>query len=368
MKNFTLTLLLLLSIVLVSSATVLVVDQNGNAPSGVYSTFALAHGQAQAGDTILLTPSTATYGNITISKEITVLGIGFNPASSSATTSKVSQIYFQLGSNGTKIIGLEIQSIVYLGYTNATSVSDIVIENCLISSYITHNSSNTLANIMIRQNVFNDPGNASSISLNVANQSTIVISNNIFARTNNNTHAPIFVAGGGLIEHNLFLGTGASNSYAFRTLSGSEVRNNIFYGRNPTASQSMSNVQFFNNLVFGATTNNLSDDNASGVGNLSFGTNVTGDNNLASADPSFNGTITIGTGLTSWQFSFDATLASGSPAIGAAKDGSSDLGIFGGSSPFKTSGSVVPVVQTLDLPSSVQEGTNTQADITVTGN
>ncbi|MEQ8715400.1 MAG: hypothetical protein RIC80_20440 [Cyclobacteriaceae bacterium] len=348
---------------LTANATIRIVDQNGNAPSGVYSTFSSAHGDAQAGDTILLTPSTASYGSLTITKEITLLGIGFNPASSSGTTSKVSSLYFQNGSDGTKIIGLEISNVIYLGYTTATSLSNVVIENCLITSYVTHNSTTTLANIFIRQNVFNDPGSASSISLNVTNQSNIIISNNVFARSANNTHASIYANGGILVEHNLFLGTGVSNSYAFRQLSGAEVRNNIFYGRNPTSSQGLTNVQFFNNLAFGGTTTDLSSSSLSG-----FGTNVTGSNNLTSANPNFNGTITINTSLTNWDFSFDATL-SGTPDLStSSKDGSSELGIFGGSSPFKTSGSVVPVIQTLDLPTTIQQGTNTTADIVVTGN
>lgn len=363
MKSVTLTLALLLSGILVGSATVRVVDQNGNAPTGVYSTFSSAHGDAQAGDTILLIPSTASYGNLTISKEITLLGIGFNPASSSGTTSKVGSLFFQNGSNGTKIIGLEISNIVYLGYTNASILSNVVIENCLITSYITHSSTSTLANIFIRQNVFNDPGTASSISINVTNQSNIIISNNVFARSANNTHASIYVNGVVIIEHNLFLGTGVSNSYAFRQLSGAEVRNNIFYGRNPTSSQGLTNVQFFNNLAFGSTITDLSSSSLSG-----FGTNVTGSNNLTSMNPNFNGIITINTSLTSWDFTFDATL-SGNPDLStSSKDGTSELGIFGGSSPFKPSGSVIPVVKTLDLPTTIQQGTNATADIVVTGN
>ena len=366
MKSILLSVLFVL-IATTGYCTVLIVDQNGSAPTGTYSTFSTAHNAATAGDTILLIPSTADYGNITISKQLTVLGPGFNPGSSSGETAKVSSIYFQAGSDGSKIIGLEITSIVYLGYTTATSLTNVVIENCLIN-YITTNSTSTLANIIIRQNVFQTNGNASSIVLTVSNQSNIVISNNIFARPDNGTYGGIHVTtGGALIEHNLFLGTGTTNSKAFRTLSNCEVRNNIFYGRNPVI-PAVSNSQFYNNLSFGSSSTDLSDDNGSGVGNMGFGTNVTGDNNISNQNPAFVGTITINSSLTSWDFAYDVTLDDPSPASGAAKDGSSDLGIFGGSSPFKTSGSVVPVVQTLDLPTTIQQGTNTTADIVVTGN
>ncbi|MEQ9302046.1 MAG: hypothetical protein RIF33_25930 [Cyclobacteriaceae bacterium] len=362
---------ILLSILLITAfnlayATVLIVDQNGNAPSGTFSSFTIAHNTANTGDTILVIPSSSSYGSLTISKGITVIGPGFNPQSTNGQTAKVSDIRLNTGANGCKIIGLEIP-LFYLGYS-ASSLNNIVIENNLIG-YLTNNSISSLSNVFIRQNVFNTgTTGASSITLTVSTQNNITVSNNVFARGDNGTHASIYSTTGGLlIEHNLFLGTGASNSKVFRELNNSEVRNNIFYGRNPV-STSLTNVQLFNNLTFGSSTTDLGDDNGSGIGNLGFGMNVTGDNNISNDDPEFEGTITINSSLTSWDFTYDATLGTNSPALGVAKDGSSDLGIYGGSSPFKNTGSVVPMVQTLDLPTTIQQGTNTSADIVVSGN
>ncbi len=358
--------ILLTLISLNAMATILIVDQNGNAPSGahIYTTFADAQSAANAGDTIMLIPSSSSYGNITISKDITVLGPGFNPQSTNGVTARVTDIRLNNGASGASVIGLEIP-LFYLGFS-ASSLTNINIENNYIG-YITNNSTTSLSNVLIKQNVFYTTANASNINLNVTTQNNIVVANNIFSRNNNSTHASIDVTTGGvLIEHNLFYGSGASNSYAFYRLNNSEVRNNIFYGRLPRASGSVNDSQFFNNLSFGATTNDLSDDNGSGVGSMTFGTNTTGDNNLASQDPGFVGTIPFENNA--WDYSYDATL-SGTPDLStASKDGTSELGVYGGSSPFKNTGSVVPIVSTFDVPTTVQEGTNTTADIVVTGN
>ena len=152
----------------------------------------------------------------------------------------------------------------------------------------------------------------------------------------------------------MFLGSGGY--YAFYQLVNCLVTNNIFYGARTAAQVSYTNVIFKNNISFGGTETNFPPS----------GTNVTASGNLEATDPGFVNMPAVGTSPPSYTFDFtyDPSLT-GTPLT--ATDGT-QVGIYGGSSPYKNTGSVLPVVKTFTAPTNVKQGTNTTADIVVTGN
>lgn len=335
----------------VSHATVLVVDNNGNAPSGVYTSIATAISNASAGDTLLITPSSSTYGNASISLPLVLIGVGFNPDMEIPFTGKLGLVTVNTPASGTRIIGLEITNRITLGNGSGT-LSDIVIENCNVP-YITTSGISSLVNVLIRQNVITASTNSTpALILNVANQSNIHVSNNVFSFLNTSTIylGPQVTTGGVTFDHNLFLGS--TGQRAFRQLVNCLVTNNIFVGVPPTAGISLTNVTYKNNL-----SNNFDFSTITG-------TNINESSNTSSTAPTF---VNLPLSTITYDFSLNPDLAGASAGENAATDGT-DLGVFGGTSAFKLSGSVLPVVRRFDLPSNIVQGQNANANIEVTGN
>ncbi len=371
MKTYLLSLLLLFSTSSFVLADILIADINGNRPTAsgtaaIYSTLQLAINAATPNDTILVIPSTNSYGNVTLSNKdnLTIIGAGFNNSAESGLKSIVGTITIYENSSDVKIQGLYGVTITLQNFSNG-SLTNLNIENNHIVS-LQNNNIPSISSVLIKQNIFEKSNTVQILELDAPTQSGIVIANNIFIGVVDTNDGYITLTGGAVMEHNLFLGVGTTGSIAFETLSNTEVRNSIFYGMSPQPRLNATNLTFFNNLTFGTTSNDLSDDNGSGTGTLSFGTNVLGDENQSNVNPDFVNIPSNLSLLTAWDYSYDANVQAAGVTDGATDN--SALGIFGGSSPFKSSGTVVPIVKKLTLPSTVQEGTNTQADITVSGN
>jgi hypothetical protein len=343
--------ILLAFFVFSASAQVIIVDNNGNAPAGVETSLSTAITNATAGDTILVIPSSSTYGNINISKELTIIGVGFNPDMDIPFTSTVGNVTIQNVASGTKIIGLNITSALTFGNTSG-SLSNIVVENNYLN-YISYSGISSLTNVLIRQNVIRTTfGSQSNIFLSVANQSNIIVSNNIFSMTATTTsyRGPQIGTGGVTFDHNTFMG--ASNQYAFYQLVNCLVTNNIFVTISPSSNLSASqNVLYRNNLA-----------NASGAFTGLLGLNISTDANIEDS-PVF---VNLPLNTVTYAYDLDPTLTTG-PGENAALDGT-NIGADGGTSPFKLTGSTLPVVKRFDLPANILEGNNANATIEVTGN
>jgi hypothetical protein len=334
-----------------AEATVIVVDNNGNAPGGVEPNLSTAITNATSGDTLLVIPSSLSYSNIIVSKPLTIIGVGFNPDMEIPFTSMVGQLTINTAASGTKIIGMEVTGAIVFG-NSAGSLSNVVLENCKLN-YVTTSGISSLTNILIRQNVIQNQVSVQSLILTVANQSNIMVTNNVFSSQGTSTglYGPYVTTGGVIFDHNLFLGT--SSQYAFYSLVNCIVKNNIFLGRFPGfQAGSGTNVLFQNNIstdyAFSAVT----------------GTNISFDNNMDSTNPVFTN-LDIGT--ITYQYSMDPTMSAGSPGENAGTD-ATNLGVSGGTSPFKLSGSVLPVVRRFIVPSNITQGQNAEAAIEVTGN
>jgi hypothetical protein len=352
-----LTIFLLTVSVMSAQAVVRIVDNNGNRPAGnnIYATFALAESAASIGDTLLITPSTASYGSVNISKSITVLGIGFNPDKSSLIKSNFTSITIYNAISNVNISGVVVGQI-NLGQNNsANTISNILIEKCQINGISAGGSTGvTLSNILIRQNLFKNLFNSYAINMSAATQSGVLISNNIFTAevAATNAYGITTSTGGFIIDQNLFMGPANSNASlitAFGNLVNSQITNNIFYGMHPRVA-SIVTVTYNNNRSFG----NSAD--------ASFPVGVDAITNKVE-DPQFES----GSTPSLYDFTKDMRLKSGSPALTASQT-SGQIGIYGGSTPYKNSGVSLPVVKTLTLPSAIQQGTNTSATISVNGN
>jgi hypothetical protein len=309
-KTFTLVMILALSFAYVNvSATVWRVNATPNSDPD-FTTIQAAHDDAAvlAGDTLYLEGSTFSYGALSISKQLTIIGNGYflgeNPDTQhNISPSKISTVYCYAGCEGTKFTGCTFLAPVYI-YTN---------------------------NLTFERNYF-DYGNQQIYSQ--ANCSDILILGNYFyshtSWTNlgfNQTHSNILVA------NNFFTGT-VIVSPNFNGI----FANNIF-----SRPITIYNSTLVNNIAH--STVNL--DNCLVTYNIGTGTQFGNQNgnqeNVLTADLYVGATGNSTDGQ--WQ------LKVGSPAIGAGEEGT-DIGIFGGESPYVLSGlPPIPAIYDLDAQS-----------------
>lgn len=306
---------------------------------------------ASAGDIIYVVRGTNDYGTTTIDKQLVIFGIGLNPDNEGSTRSKVSTLNItDPAASNTRISGLRISDRLNLGGISGT-LTNIIIENCNVR-WIQHTTSLTaLSNLIIRNNVISSNFSSSDEHIDfipgaVAN---IVVSNNIIYGNTQGGQGGINADNGTLFENNIFIGGGN----AWEVFRDNIVKNNIFIGQSPQAQLTLSGNSFINNLSF-----NTSNDVFSAVNGNSSISNIEGSN------PTFvNLPIT-----NSIDFStFDPSLQIGSPAIGTGENGT-DMGVLGGGAPFDISGTSLPLIQTINVPSMISQGSDLPVNIKGKGN
>lgn len=355
MEKLQKTLILFISFVTIAgfanAQTVHVVNNNILAPDGenVYGTLQDAVDAASDGDIIHVVPGlTGGYGDVTIAKEISLFGIGFNPDKELEGISVVGNIRIEGGefeaTSGVLIEGLSISAIRL-----DDDLNNLTIKNNLISGQLYFTNESNISGLEISNNIFYNT--TPQINFHPSSEiQNIEIQNNIFTRsTQAIRQAHSFV----LIQNNLFLADGDRN--ALFGLSDCIIANNIFFGMRPRGTDLERNV-FTNNLTMG------NDDNSFPIGD---GTN-TGSGNLEGVNPQF---INLSLTTSVWNFDWDPGLQEGSPAISAGSD-DTDIGIFGGPSPFNTlytGGSPIPIIQSLNLPGIIQPGQDLQINVKARG-
>lgn len=157
----------------------LIVDNNvfiDDSPSHVYTTFATAIAGASNGDTILIQPSSTSYGNLTISKSITVIGMGYAPELNNGETSYVGNI--TVTASNVKIAGLNVSGYVSPG----NNVTDLLVEDCSITAGV-YASAVGNANITYRGNVIR---NLIVLNATPTNSLNVTITNNLIQNIGNN--------------------------------------------------------------------------------------------------------------------------------------------------------------------------------------
>jgi len=309
---------------LITFATIITVDNNPNGV-GQYTDLQEAIDAAEAGDTIYVSGSETSYGNVDISIKLTLIGAGFDPNNQFHKTSIINTIYFKeivtgldtINPSGSTFHGLNINLIS--AYANST-VNNIIISRNEISIVGNNGSANAsinnwiIINNIIRNAVITDHPTTNSTASN------IIIANNIFT-----TGRIIWAEGSSiLVTNNLFIRREfiTSSSVVLQHCDEIIISNNIFYGQSVGLDNADCNSCIFsNNISF----------NSEGT-DFNYGTN-SGNNNFENTDPEFsddNGDLIF-------DRAENYALTDESPGKGAGTDGT-DIGIYGGIYPFPPGG------------------------------
>jgi hypothetical protein len=220
-------IILIVALLIVSftnAQNTLIVDRNvfiDDTPSHVYTTFAAAIAGASNGDTILIQPSSGSYGNITISKSVTVLGMGYAPELNNGETSYVGNV--TVTASNVKIAGLNVSGYVSPG----NNVTDLLVEDCMIAAGA-YASAVGNANITYRGNVIK---NLIYLNATPTNSLNITITNNLIQ--NIGSSAFQYFNDTTIFNNNIIIGDQGHYSYF------------IFYGPNNLVCQN--NIWVFTN-------------------------------------------------------------------------------------------------------------------------
>jgi len=377
-----------------SAQEVWVANNNFNAPTGpnVFSTIQAAVNAASAGDIVQVQPSPNVYGNVSINKQITLMGIGFNVDKDIPLISNMGSIALTNNvdntsdSDGTIIKGLQF-TILYMGNNTGPSfvLENILVQNCYISYIYTTNSGYSPIDGFELRDSYLTASTSGFAMLYYMPTTNVIIRNNLILNniaflsntpgsnivTNNILYAGVRVDVQGsntTILNNDFIGASGSETAFSSNLRDCIVANNIFYGSTPSISvggSSSVNFQrnvFTNNLVY-ATGNNNIPPSGGGAGN-------SGSGNLDVGSPEFEFVELLDT----WSSTYDFRLKTSpvSPATNAGSDGT-DIGITGGSYPFPTDNFILkttpaPVIQILNTSTVINPNTDLPVRIKANSN
>lgn len=198
-----------------------------NDPS-VYATAQAAHDAAKDGDIIQLEPSdNPNYGDLTVTKRLTILGIGYNLENTPNTffdkrLPELTNIYFEYGSSKSVLMGVGNIANIYVGEENIT------ISRCKVSSVFCESRYSSVKGVTGYGNKLtftqNIVSNQMSGDGNYTSGSSCIISNNIFKGSG---------LGGfkqSIISKNTFKTLGNNASY-IRYVTGCVISNNLIDAR-----------------------------------------------------------------------------------------------------------------------------------------
>jgi len=352
-----------------ASATTRTVNNGTYLPAnpGQYSTISAAISAASAGDTILVAGSLTQYGeNLNISKQLTIVGAGYNPQYGPSTIVN-GTLTLQSGASGSNFIGMYFTGAVGDGYGYYTS-SNVTFFRCFFNNSFT--IANNVSGLNLIENIFNGANVRFNLSWASGTNTGVVFENNIFTdgatiyEANASSSTPQMV-----IDHNLFLAGYYSSpsqtdyNYALQ-VPNAYVTNNIFYGIVPidtNATSVYNSCSFDNNLTYCSTT----------IKALPYGNNI-GASNINNSNPLFTGIFTSSASPYLSLNGDNLRPQSGSPVLYAASD-SSNIGPTGGqyavydvTNPFLSGEPRQPMVETITPVSSTSVHIGTPFVIQVT--
>ncbi|KPA11785.1 cell surface glycoprotein [Candidatus Magnetomorum sp. HK-1] len=280
-----------------SYAAVITVDAN-HPSAGMYKNLQDAHDAANSGDTILVYPFGGTYDAITVTKKLRIVGRGWNHLLTKNIATTISgTIYFKEGSDGSALEGFRKDFKVYI------YVDDITIKrNKLHRIYIGGGLSGTV----IIQNYFVSTNIDTLISVSAFNE--VFIANNILIMT-------------------WYYTSGSSTSKAIYANSDKitiNIAHNYIFAKQHSLLLDESNYYVTNNIFNG--------------GSISPKSNLGFHNNICNSDQLYtpHGNM-INVDMNTVYSGSMYQLKENSPSIGAGTNGS-DIGIYGGSTPFVLGG------------------------------
>jgi hypothetical protein len=350
--------ILTVSLILVSfyseAQTIHTVNNNPGAPTGVnvYANFTDAQTAAVDGDIIYIIPSGINYGTINIEKELTVYGVGLYPDTQTNLRSTVSNVVFN--SSNARVSGLVITYLTNEGNSVriAQDVINIVIDNSSFKKV--HANQTGIANILIQNCVITEKSNhaADGLVRFHTTSTNVKLTNNIIYANSHVTQAygVLYGLNGAVIENNLFMGhISGARPRVFGSITNCLIKNNIFYGASPNPRQTFTGNTVDYNMTYGSTVNTFTATD-----------NTIGPNNQIGIDPMFTNVVND----LDWSIDYDYSLLPGSTAIGAGDD-LTDLGIAGGATPFDPTATSLPVINSIDIPSIISQGS--QLPVTIKG-
>lgn len=397
MKKLFAFLCILLSVTSFAQTT-RIVDHNFNAPTGphIYSTLQAAVDAANAGDTIQIQPSPNAYGNVSINKQLVLVGIGFNvqkdiPLSSvMGTITLTNNADNTSNSSGTVITGLQF-TYLYPGLrTGATyTLDNIKVYNCRFSYAYASGSYVQVTNMEIYDNYITTQYSGDAALYFANHVTTSLFRNNLMlfgiyfgsgtpgtnTITNNILYGRIGVVAEGTnmnIINNNFIGA-ANSTFAFENyLRDCVVSYNIFYGPTPSIAAAGTSSANFQRNVFSFNLQHA-------TGDLTWPPNGGGSSN--SGSPNYTGGIedifTDVELLNTWSGAYDFSLGATSPAllanIPAPDNAQWDIGITGGMYPWTESNfslqtTALPVIETLNTNTIINPGDNLPVHVKVKSN
>lgn len=288
-----------------------------------FTSLQAAHDSASSGDTIHLEGSPTSYGGLSCSKKLVVIGTGFfldqDTASQALTqSSKVDGITIYEGSEGAVFTGLDFRANSMNIYCN-----DIVIKRNLFSSPNGSDADYYTGSVNMQYQNNHYPTGASNIS----------ITQNYGLRIESNYSSTGILVTNNFISYYAYAGD-ATTGECVRLNAGTVAlfQNNIFRRGTVTAY----NSSFTNNIMYagfmGAGTGNLTSNN---IGNSTQFGNANGNQQNVDMTTVFLGP-TGNTSDSQWK------LKTGSPAIGAGYGSTPanpiDDGIYGGATPYVLAG------------------------------
>lgn len=329
-----------------SIAAVRTVSNNPQSP-GQYTDLQVACNTAAPHDTIYVTGSITSYGTITVTKPLVLIGSGALPNRDRDVhvhSSKLNFVYFgfsttdTLSGHGSKIVGFDIGNLVFLrNQANSLAVGSIRVERnriMLVNFQWNNSDIPSHAGVIIRNNIIN-----AVVGHYNAKLGGVWITNNVFTNINNNTvhisDLGNFTDGILVIANNIFL-----NGYIY-DVNRASIYNNIFYKSNNNGNNLVPLDMPNGNPHYNVISHNLfySLSNSYSTSSIINGSN-TGGNNLLNIDPLFVAFDPTWDGLGSYTYQIPTTnfinlnLQSSSPCLGVSSADGTQMGIYGGTAPY----------------------------------
>lgn len=310
---------------------------------GQYTTLQAAHDAATNGDALYIYPSPVNYGNLTVTKSLSLIGGGFNYdyATSGTISTIVGSITFEVNSVNCCIEGIQASAVTIRD-------SNIIVSNCCITGCATLNADHVLLSKSKIGSIKINPNHVSnsicSCLITSASSPTNYVYSSIFIDSNNEVS----------IMNNLIDTRGAYGSgelyyltslQAIRTGTNCTalIVNNFIGGTNSTSSE-YSIVS--NSSCSIIASNNIIQNTMSGVDLSFFNNNLTSFSN-AGLNPTNIQSVNISSLFVDFT-NRDYHLNPGSAAIGAGENGI-DCGAYGGVSPFDDTYNTPSLPTTIEL-------------------
>lgn len=332
MRN-TITMIVLVTLAMNVSATVWRVN-NMPGVNASFTTIQAAHNAnyVYAGDTIYLEASSGTYGNLTATKRLVIIGAGYFLVENSyqqanSNSSIIGTIILNAGSQGTIIEGCRINNLLI-------STSDIIIQRNQIinddnSTPLIKFPSQNINNTLIRNNYLKHEHSYAGIGIfsEVSGINNVRIIGNYIETIDASDFAlDLRIGFSGIIENNVISGN--------VKIYGTQFNNNILREGTFTPTNSTYYNNIGNATQFGTTNGNLQNINM----------------------------ITVFVGPTGYSTDGQWQLKTGSPAIGAGVGGV-DCGMFGGAFPYVLSG--LPGIPSIYFHEQDIDNVNQQLNISI---